>query len=345
MIKFIQVILVYALTIHCTWASAPVLNIYNWSGYLPPSILQQFTQETGIRVNCSTYESNEALYTKLKMNAQRHGYDIIVPSSYTVHRMIKESMLIPLDKSKLSNDHHLAPELLDKAYDPGNLYTLPYLFSTTGMVINKNYYNDFSSDSWKAFWSSRFKNRLLLLDDMREVFSIALLVLGFSPNTQNATEIQQAYLKLRELLPNIRVFSSEGIASLYLDEDLTIGMGWNGDISRVNQINKNVKFIYPKEGYILSIDNLAIPVGAVHLEEAYQFINFLLRPDIAAKISILTGYATPNRSARNYLPKKLLSNSMVYPDKATLQRGIIQLSADEQNKYYEKYWALLKIEG
>jgi spermidine/putrescine transport system substrate-binding protein len=326
-------------------ATSPVLNVYSWSGYLPGGILRQFTQETGIRVNYSTYDSNEALYTKLKASPQSHRYDVIMPSSYTVHRMIQEKMLAPLDKERLSHLKYLDASLLNKAYDPNNTYSIPYLFSSTGIVVNSKYHDSSTLNRWQALWDTRFKGKLLLLDDMRELFSIALLALGYSPNTQDPDQIEKAYLKLRELLNNARVLSTESVASLYLDEDLTVGMGWNGDMYHVLPFNKDLKFMYPKEGYILSIDSLSIPQGAQHIDEAYTFINFLLRPDVAAKISRATGYAIANSKARAYLPKAMQSNPIMYPDKTTLERGIIQLSAGNQTPVYEKYWELLKIEG
>lgn len=341
-LKLLRTMLLASLFSAIAQSAVPKINVYNWSGYLPESLLHEFTQKTGIQVNYSTYDSNETLYAKLKLNPQ-NKYDIVVPSSYFVERMVREGMLQPIDHSRLTGLKNLDTRLLNKPYDPHNRYSIPYLWNSTGMVINTRYHSPKSLLSWESLWQSSFKGRLLLLEDMREIFSIALLSLGFSPNTQNPMEINQAYLKLRKLIPNVRVFSTEGVASLYIDEDLTLGMGWNGDAYRAHQENRLINYHYPKEGYIISIDSLSIPIGACHVDYAYQFIDFLLQPEVAAKISLMTGYASPNQAAQRYLPASLLSNQMIYPDAETFQLGVIQQDVGVQTSLYEQYWELLKI--
>lgn len=323
---------------------AAVLNIYNWSGYMPDEVLQQFTKETGIQVNYATYDSNETLYAKLKANPNS-GYDLVVPSTYLVNRLIKEGMLKKIDKSKLIGFNHLNPLLLNKAYDPGNQYSIPYLWSSTGIILNDIYHPLSSIKGWIDFWKPQYRNQLLLLNDMREVFSIALLVLHYSANDTDPEHIKQAYLKLKTLTPNIKIFNDEGIKSIYIDEDLTIGMCWNGDAYLAHQENSHLQFIYPSEGFVISIDSLVIPSNAKHLASVYQFINFILRPDIAKKISLSTGYASPNNDAVNRMPKQILNNETIYPKAATLRRSVVQTDVGEANSIYEKYWELLKNSG
>lgn len=316
----------------------PVLNIYSWAGYLPEIVLKQFTEETGIQINHSTYESNEAMYVKLKYMPQNR-YDLVIPSSYTVHRMIQENMLQPLDRKVLSHFRHLDPQFLNQVYDPHNQYSIPFLFSVTGIVVNSKRN---TIVSWKDFWNTQWKNQLLILDDLREVFAIALLSLGFSPNTRVSEEIKKAYVKLQALSSNIRIFNSESLISLYADEDLKIGMGWSGDIYHANQLNEKVHFICPKEGFLLNVDSFVIPANAKNSHLAHQFINFLLRPEIAAQITLSTGYATANKNAKLHLPEKMVLNPMIYPDTETLKRSIVLTSLGNKNQEYEKYWNLLK---
>lgn len=324
------------------FAQEKVVNIYNWSNYISSDVLKEFTQETGIKVNYATYDSNETMYAKLKANPHS-GYDIVVPSTYFVDRMRKEGMLQPLDKTRLTHFKNLNPALLNKPYDQGNHYSIPYIWSTTGIAINTHYHRLSHVQRWADFWKPEYHNQLLLLDDIHEVFSMALLVLGYSPNDTNPEHIKQAYLKLKELMPNIRLFNADGVKSLYIDGDLTLGMGWNGDIYQATQENAAIHFIYPKEGFVISIDSMAIPVGATHLDNAYRFMNFILRPDIAKKISLETGYATPNEAAVKLMPKAILNNPMIYPDKETLKRGIEQEDVGSAEIVYQKYWELLKI--
>ena len=321
-----------------------VVNIYNWSNYISTEVLKEFTQETGIKVNYTTYDSNETLYAKLKANPHT-GYDVIVPSTYFVDRMRRQGMLQALDKSRLSNFKNLNPALLNKPYDPGNHYSIPYFWTTTGIVVNTRVHAPNQFQHWADFWNPSHRNQLLLLDDVHEVFSMALLVLGYSPNDTEPEHIRRAYLKLKQLMPNIRLFNNDGVKALYIDEDLSVGMGWNGDIYQASQENKALDFIYPKEGFVVSIDSMAIPIGASHLNNAYIFINFILRPDIAKKISLAIGYATPNLAAYKLMPKSILNNPIIYPDSKVLQRSVVQTDVGAAERIYQKYWELLKIGG
>jgi spermidine/putrescine transport system substrate-binding protein len=146
-------------------------------------------------------------------------------------------------------------------------------------------------------------------------------------------------------MPNIRLFNDDGVKSLYIDEDLTLGMGWNGDIQQATQENPAIRFVYPKEGFVISIDSMAIPIGATHLNNAYRFINFVLRPDIAKRISLATGYASPNQAAVKLMPKSILNNPIIYPDERTLRRSVVQTDVGDAEDVYQKYWELLKIGG
>ncbi len=340
---FCWILLLFAIALP-SWADdKQVVNVYNWSGYISDGVLKQFEKETGIHVNYTTYDSNETLYAKLKADPDA-GYDIVVPSTYFIDRMRNQNMLHKIDKSQISNIKHLNPVLLNKPFDPHNEYSIPYFWSTTGIAINTKYYPEESIKTWNDLWKNQYKDQLLLLDDIRDVFSMALFSLGYSVNDTNPEHIKAAYLKLRKLLPNVRLFNDEAAAAIYIDEDATLGMGWNGDVYMASKENPAMRYIYPKEGFALAIDSMAIPVGAKHLENAYKFINFILRPDIAMQLSVATGYASPNLAAQKLMPKELANNKMVYPDAATLERSQIQIDlGPATNAIYAKYWELLKI--
>lgn len=321
-----------------------VLNVYNWSGYMPDEVLKQFESETGIHVYYSTYDSNETLYAKLKANPNA-GYDIIVPSTYYLDKMRQENMLHKIDRTKLSNFKHLSPPLLNQAFDPNNSYSIPYFWGTTAIVVNSRYYDPSKIKRWADLWQAPYHDQIMLLDDMREVFSMALISLGYSPNDTNETHIHEAYLKLKTLLPNVKLFNAEAEQSIYIDEDVSIGMGWSGDIFLANQENTNIQYIYPEEGFVIWIDNLAIPAKAKHLDNAHRFINFILRPDVAAKISMKTGYASANASAIKLLPKSISHSQIIYPNPQTLKRGKVQTEVGKAISLYEHYWELLKIDS
>jgi len=322
------------------FANEKILYVYNWSEYMPESVLKDFTKETGIKVKYSTYDSNEAMYAKVK-TAGNSGYDIIVPSTYFVNKMSKEGLLEKIDKSKLSNYKNLDPKLLSKSFDPNNDYSIPYLWGTTGISYNSSLVKE-NINSWKNLWNNEYKNSILLNDDMREVFGMALKILGYSANSTNPKEIEEAYNKLKELLPNVKMFYSESQKQVYLNEEVKLGMNFNGEGFMANEENENIKYIYPKEGALVWVDSLVIPKGAKNLENAHKFINFLLKPEVAKVISEEIGYATPNAKTLELLDEKTKNNRIIYPNEEDLKNSEFQMDVDEVLPVYEKYWEMLK---
>lgn len=320
-----------------------IVNVYNWSDYMPDSVVEQFTKETGIKVNYSEYDSNETMYAKLKAEPTV-SYDVIVPSDYFVDKMRKQDMLQKLDKSQLSNFKNLNPALLNRPYDPNNNYSVPYLWGTVAIVANDKYIPANSITGWADFWQPQYKNEILMLDDVRMSFAVALLSLGYSINDTNPDHIKQAYLKLQQLMPNIKLFNSDSADNLYIDEDVRIGMNYSGDTFRDQSENSHLQYIYPKEGFPVWIDNLAIPKGAPHLQNAYKFINFILRPDIAKKIAMEQHYSSPNAAAEKLMPDSWRNNLIYNPSPKILKRGQSQLDlGDDTDALYAKYWEMLKI--
>lgn len=186
----------------------------------------------------------------------------------------------------------------------------------------------------------------MLIDDMREVFSIALISLGYSSNDTNPDHIRAAFLKLKELMPNIKVLSSDTLVSIMIDEDATAGMAWNGDTYKASSENPHIKFVFPTDGFVIWVDTLAIPANAPHKEEAYAFINFILRPAIGKDVALLTHFPTANAAAQKLLPADIRNNPIAYPPKEVLKRGQFQLDLPQDTlAIYEKYWEELKMSG
>lgn len=319
------------------------LNIYSWGAYLPIEIISQFTKETGIKVNLTEYDNNETMLARLKAS-KNLGYDIVIPSDHYVQRMIKNDMLHPLNKDKLTNLSNINRLFLNKPYDPKNRFSIPYLWGTTGIIINNKYITKDQITGWKDFWNKKHKNKIMMLNDMRDAFSIGLLALGYSINDQNPEHIKEAYLKLKDLLPNIKIFNVDTVPNIYIDEDATIGMIWSGDYKLAKEMNHNLEYIYPEEGFPLWIDSLAILKNAPNINNAHEFINFIMQPKIAAKVSLLIGHSNTNKGA---LKSTLKPNYFPYidnPSKKTLKRSETLIDLDDKTKkIYEKYWEKLKI--
>lgn len=344
--KFLTVVslLFFGLTT-VTQAKNNTVNIYAWGGIFPDAVIQQFEKETGIKVNFSTYDSNEAMYAKMRASKDP-GYDVLEPSSYYIDRMRRQGMLEKLDKAKLPNFKNINPEFLNKSYDPHSEYSAPFIWGVTGIYVNTDYFPKNSIKEWSDFWDGKYKDQLLFLNDSRETFSIALHSLGYSGNDSNPEHIRQAYERLKVLMPNIKLFNSDAVVSIFIDEDATVGVAWNGDVYKAKKENPKLDFIYPEDGFVIWLDNLAIPKNPPHRENAYKFVNFMLRPDIAAKIAIDNNYPTANLAAQKLLPPEMRNSPIVYPSHEVLKRGEYQTDiGDKALGIYEKYWEQLKMGG
>lgn len=322
-------------------AESETLVIYNWAEYLPRKILQQFTRESGIKVQYLTYENNEAMYAKAKAT-KGEGYDILVPSTYYVDRMRREGLVQKIDKSRLHHFGNLDPHLLNQPYDHDNDYSIPYLWGTTGIAYNADQVLPGQLKSWADLWNPDYKNKLLLLDDMREVFSISLKVLGYSINTTDENQIRAAYEKLTELMPNVRVFDAESPKTKFLAQEVMAGMLWNGEAYMASRENPKIKYVYPKEGVMQWMDSLVISARAKNMENAYRFIDFVLRPEIARQISEEIGYSSPNRAAIHLLSDKIRNNPTAYPTADNLQNSEFQTDVGAALPIYEQYWRRLR---
>ena len=325
------------------FAGEQEINVFIWANYIPQKVIQLFEKQTGIKVNLSEYDSNEDLYAKLKADPH-NGYDVIVPSSYYIQRMVKAGMLRKINRKALTNSYYLNPLLLNKSFDPGNNYSFPYLWGSTGIAVDKRYWNPNTIHRWSDLWQPRFKNQLLMYNDSREVFAMALITLGRSINEKKPRYIKQAYLKLRHLVPNVRLYSTDAATNVFADDDVTIGMAETGDVIRARQANSNLVFIYPQDGFAVWEDCVAIPKYAPHYKNALKFINFLMRPKVGVMISMIQGYSSPNLKTRALLPKKFRDDPLMYPSQQTLKRSQMENDIGPARKLYMHYWQLLKLE-
>ncbi|HVE43954.1 MAG TPA: spermidine/putrescine ABC transporter substrate-binding protein [Gammaproteobacteria bacterium] len=325
------------------FAKDQVLNIYAWPEYIPDFVIYQFEKETGIKINLSTYQNNESMYVKVRA-VGKNSYDLLIPSSYLVDRMRQQDMLEKLDKNKLPGIVNLNRKFLFPAYDPTSEYSIPFLWGVTGIFVNTQDEALKTVTRWRDLWDKRFLNQLVLLDDSREIFSMTLISLGYPANDTNPAHIKAAFLKLRDLMQNVKVFSSDTIVSIMIDGDATVGVAWNGDTFKASEENKNVHFVFPQEGFVIWVDNFVMLKNAPHKEAAYQFLNFILRPDIAKAISLYTKYPTANLAGQKLLPDNIRNNPTVYPSDAVLKRGHFQqdISSDAL-ALYEKYWEAIKM--
>lgn len=320
-----------------------VVNVYIWATYIPDSVFRQFEKETGIRVNYSTYTSNEALYAKLKANPFS-DYDVIMPSTYFLDRLIKQGMLRQIDFSKLSNMKTMDSSFAYQKDDLKSQYSVPYFWIATGIAVNTKYHDPKKLTHWFDLWDPHYQDQLLVLDDAREDFSIGLMTLGYSVNDRDEKHIRAAYERLKSLLKNVKLFNSDTQKAIYLDEDITVGMGWNGDIYLASLENPNLEFIYPEEGFVISIDGFAIPKEAKHVENAHRFIDFLLQLEVSKEVCEEMAFSHVNKNVVRLLPGAMQNNPILYPSFSVMQRSHFQEDVGDVASLYEKYFEKLKLE-
>lgn len=322
------------------------LSVYAWAEYLPEGVLTDFTKETGVKVDYATFDSNEALYAKLKLlqtSGASESYDLIFPSSYMLSKMAREGMLQPLDKSKLPHFAQLEPSMLDREFDPGNRFSVPYAFGSTAIAVNRDDLADAEITSWQDLWDSQWQGRLMLTDDIRENFQMALLTLGHSANSREPAEIKAAYDKLVTLQDNVLLYNSDNPRMPYVAGEVSLGLIWSDQAYKTQQDGMALEYVYPEEGAIFWVDSAAIPANATSVDAAHQFMDFLMRPEIAARIIQELGIAVPNQGAKALLPAEVAGNQVLFPSGDIVAKGHFQDDlGDEVLAVYEEHWVRLR---
>lgn len=315
--------------------------IYNWTEYIPASVLEAFTKETGIEVEYATYESNEAMYAKIKLMDGK-GYDVVVPSTFYVEKMRKEGLIQAIQKDKLTNYANLDGNMMNKPYDPNNVFSIPYLWGATSIAVNGNDVDVDKITKWADLWNPEFAGKLMIMDDVRDNFYVGLRVAGFQNNSTNEEEIKAAYEKLKALWPSIKVINSDSPKTPLIQGNASIGLIWNGEAYMAQQEMENLHYIYPEEGAVLWVDSFVIPKGAVNVDNAHKFIDFMLRAESAKAAIEELGYAAPNTAGIALLDEALRTNKTVFPAAEDIAKGSFHQDLGDAVLIYEKYWELLK---
>ncbi|MGT2801142.1 ABC transporter substrate-binding protein [Streptococcus henryi] len=292
------------------------LVIYNWGDYIDPDLLKKFTAETGIEVQYDTFDSNEAMYTKIKQGGTT--YDIAVPSDYMIDKMIKEDLLVKLDKSKLKGMENIGEEFLGLSFDPDNEYSIPYFWGTVGIVYNETMVEQ-APEHWIDLWREEYRNDIMLVDGAREVMGFGLNTLGYSLNSKKLEQLQEVELKLHDLTPNIKAIVGDEMKGYMIQGDAAIGVTFSGEASEMLDSNEDLHYVVPSEGSNLWFDNLVIPKTVKHEEEVYAFFNFMLEPENAAQNAEYIGYSTPNEVAKELLPDDVKNDPAFYPSQETIE--------------------------
>lgn len=294
------------------------LTIYNWGDYIDPELIERFEEESGIKVIYQTFDSNEAMMTKIKQGGTT--FDVAVPSEYAISKMKEDGLLLKLDHAKLPNLEHIDPDFMNLSFDPDNAYSVPYFWGTVGIIYNPSMVGDLTFDSWDDLWDESLRNNVFLLDGAREVMGMGLNSLGYSLNDTNEEHLQEALSKLSELTPNVKAIVGDEIKMLIAGEEAAAGLVWSGDASEIMDENEELDYVVPLEGSNLWFDNMVIPKTTSNLEGAHAFINFMLDPEVAAQNTEYVGYSTPNQEALALLPEDISGDERFYPDQSLTDR-------------------------
>ena len=336
-----------------------IVNVYNWSDYIAPGIVEDFSRETGITVRYDTFDSNDTLETKLL--AGKSGYDLVVPTAYFLERQIKAGVFQKLDKGKLQNLANLWPEITGRLekYDPGNQFAVNYMWGTTGIGFNAAKARDvLGADARIDSWDIVFKPESLakfkacgvhMLDSADDILPAALSYLGLDPNATKEADLQKAADLMTKIRPSVRKFHSSEYLNALASGEICLVVGFSGDVKqsqkRAAEARNGVAIAYvvPKEGAQLWFDNLAIPRDARNVAEAHEFINFLQKPEVAARNSNFISYANGNLASQKFIDKAILDDRTIYPDAAMMDRlYTIDAHDPKTERLMNRLWTRIK---
>ena len=330
--KIIFVILILFLLSGCSnhGKEQQIVNVLNWSAYIPDEVIRDFEKEYNIKVNYGTYSSNEELLAKIT-NSKEGTYDLIFPSDYMIELMIERDLIQKIDKSKIGNIDNINAIFLNQSYDIYNDYSLPFLSTIVVMAVNRENITD-EIKSYNDLLNSNYKNDIVLLDDQRIIIGMSLLANGYDMNTTNLDELAVAKDWLLNLKKNVKAYDSDSPKSFFITEEADIGVLWNAEAELAKLENDKIEIIYPEDGHAISTDNYALVKGAKNIDNAYLFIDYLLRNDVSDKITKEYPYISSCKEVHN---------SMVTINNI-FDKGYYVKNIGSNIRDYDKLWADIK---
>lgn len=316
------------------------LNILNWGDYIDDTVLADFEAEyPNIAVSYEVMSSNEEMLTLLQGGGAI--YDICFPSDYTIAKLLKLDLLQPIDKTKLSNLENIDPAFLDLSFDPGNEYSIPYHWGTLGILYNNTMVNE-PVDSWSILWDSRYKKQIFMYDSVRDSMAIALLRMDDSINTIDTAQINAAADALIQQKPLVQAYGIDDLRDKMISGAGSFAVVYSGDAVDAISQNSDLAYVVPDEGSNIWYDNVVITKNSTNTEAAHIFINYLLRPDVAAKNAEYIGYSTPNKAALELLPAELVDDPTFNPPEDVRNRCEMFEDIGDAMTVYNEAWLRVK---
>ena len=325
------------------------INVYNWGEYISNGtdgsmdVNAEFTRRTGIQVNYTTFDSNESLYSKLAGGGA--DYDVIIPSDYMISKLINEGMLAEIDKSNVPNFQYIDEEFTDPDYDPGCTYSIPYTWGLVGLFYNKEYVTE-EPTSWEILWDEQYSGKILMFDNPRDAFAIAFNRLGFSLNSTDSYEWEEAAMLLKEQKPLVQAYVMDQIFDKMESGEAWLAPYYSGDAGVLLDENENIGFIFPEEGTNYFVDAMCIPATSSHKAEAEAYINFMCDPEVSGANMDYVGYSTPITAAKEYLSEDVVNSDIAYPDEEVLSNSEVFTNLPSDiSALVDSLWAEVKMGG
>ncbi len=317
------------------------LNVFVWTEYVPDSVFDEFEKETGIKVNVSTYSSNEDMLAKVKSESSG-TYDVVLPSDYAIEQMIAQGMLMELDQDKLTNLSNIGDAYLNPSYDPGNVYSVPYQGGVAAIAVNTAKV-DKEITSYDDLFDPALANSMVALDDYRAVIGMTARSMGYSMNETDPDKLAEIEAKLLTLKNNIKLYDSDSPKSALISGDCTVGYIWSAEIALAMEENPDIKIVFPEEGPYVFMDNWAILEGSTHYDEAMEFINYMLKPESAQLCMEEFPYLNPNTVAVEAMGTDYSGNEAKNPPKEVISSGEYVENLDSDTlAIYDEMWTKLK---
>ncbi|WP_330696955.1 ABC transporter substrate-binding protein [Candidatus Epulonipiscium viviparus] len=322
----------------CSGEAAEVVKVYNWGDYIDESTNRMFEEETGIKVIYEVFPTNEEMYAKVANG--NAAYDVIIPSDYMIEKMINEDLLAKIDKTQISNYDLIDREFIDLPYDPNNEYSVPYSWGTMGIVYNPTMI-DGEIDQWADMWDPKYKNQIFMYDSERDSIMVALKMLGYSMNTRDLGELEEAKQALVEQKELVLAYVGDEGKGKMVNGEAAMMLAWAGDAEIMRVDNADLEYIIPKEGTNYFVDAMVVPKNGENYDNALKYIDFMCRPDVAAINMEYIGYSTPISEARALLPDEMKNSEIAYPDLSELNLEMFNDPSDIL-EVYSRIWTEVK---
>ena len=317
------------------------LNVLNWGEYIDPKLIEIFEKETGVKVNYTEMTSNEEMLIKLR--SADNPYDMCFPSDYIIEKLVKDDLLMPLDMSKIPNRKNIADRMFEvtNTFDPGNKYSLPYMWGTMGILYNTKMVDE-AVDSWDILWNEKYTGKIWQYDSVRDALAVSLLRLGYDMNSTNPNEVNQAKEELIKQIPLLKGLGTDNIRASMINNKAALAVIYAGDAILCMEENEDLAYVIPKEGSNVWFDNVVIPKTAKNVEAALAFINFLNDANLAARNTEFIYYSTPNQGAMDRMDEELAANETFNPTDETLARCNVYHDLGAAIELYNSAWEEFK---